>query len=91
MSQIEEVGGRLNRIALLIGRTVAVNMGVDESGDRLIFVDTDGDPIMNDGEEIIAATPEEIEEKTFLGDFAERALRAGTICKYFELEKARTP
>lgn len=91
MAAIEEVGERLNRIARLIGRTFAVDMGVDESGDRLIFVDTDGDPITNDGEEIIAATPEEIEDKTFLAEFPARAVRAGMMCKYFELEKARSP
>lgn len=91
MTEYAEVEERLKRIARLIGRVVAVDMGVERNGDRLIFVDTDGDPITNDGEEIIAATPEEIEGKTFLGEFPARAMRAAMICKYFELEKARTP
>jgi acetyl-CoA carboxylase carboxyltransferase component len=91
MADIDEVRERLTRITKMIGRVVAIDMYVERSGDRLIFVDTDGESIMADGEEIIAATPQEIEAKTFLDAFATRAFRAGMVAKYAEIERSRTP
>jgi hypothetical protein len=87
----QEVTERLNRLSRMLGRVFGIEVGVDESGDRLIFVDDDGEPITDDGEEIIAATREEIADKTFLKDFASRAGRAGAVAKWQQMERTRTP
>lgn len=89
-SEDQEVIVRLNRIARMIGRVFSIDVGVDTSGDRLIFVTADGEPITNDGDELVAATGEEIAGKD-IGDFAARALRAGMLAKYQEIERSRTP
>lgn len=91
MTDVAEAMERLNRIAHIIGnRVLGVDLGVDLSGDRLIFVNEDGDPVMNDGEEILAATSEEMAGK-YIADFSVRALRAAGIAKYLEIEKTRAP
>ena len=59
MAEVDEIVERLNRLAKLISRVVGIDVEVEESGDHLIFIDADGEPIMKDGVEIIAATPEE--------------------------------
>jgi hypothetical protein len=82
---------RLNRLARLVGRVFGIEIGVDENGDRLIFVDSNDDPITNDGEEIIAATKDEIEDKSLLAEFPVRAFRAAGILKYQEIERTRKP
>jgi hypothetical protein len=89
MSEIAEMAERLTRLARMVGRIVGLDVEVAQTGDRLIFVDADGEPISNDGDEIIAATPKEIEEKTFLDDFAVRAFRAGMVLRYQQIERAR--
>ena len=91
MSDVAEIVERLNRLAKPIGRMIGIEIEVDEHGDRLVFINSDGDEIMRDGEEIIAATPEEIANKNFLDDFAVRAFRAAMIAKYQEIERSRTP
>ena len=91
LTEDAEITERFNRVARILGnRVFGVDLGVDISGDRLIFVNEDGDPILNDGEEIIAATREEIQSKQIL-DFAVRALRAGGIAKMLEIERSRAP
>lgn len=89
LSETQEMCVYANRLARMIGRILSIEIGVDESGNRLIFVDSDGEPIHNDGEEIIAVTPEEIEKKD-IGDFLVRALRAAGIAKFQEIERSRT-
>lgn len=91
MSDIDEVAERLTRLARVIGRVVGIDVEVVKNGDRLIFIDVDGEAITNDGDEIIAATPEEIEGRKFLDDFAVRAFRAGMIRRYIQMERDRTP
>jgi hypothetical protein len=91
VSDTAEIVERLNRLAKSISRVVGIDIEVEESGNHLIFIDADGEPITNDGEEMIAATPEEIEGRKFLDDFAVRAFRAGMVAKYLEIEKSRTP
>ncbi len=91
MSELKEIGERLTRLARTISRVAGIDVGVEPQGDRLIFVDYDGEPIRADGDEIIAATPEEIASKKFLDDFAVRAFRAAMVAKYQEIETARTP
>lgn len=91
MTERDEVTERLNRLARMIARIFGTDMGVDANGDRLIFVDSDDEPVMNDGEEMVAATAEEIDDKTVFNDFAVRALRAAMMIKYQEIERARTP
>jgi hypothetical protein len=91
MSETAEVAERLTRLARAVGRVVGIDVEVAENGDRLIFVDVDGEPVTNDGQEIIAATPEEIAEKRFLDDFAVRAFRAGMLLRYQQIERDRTP
>jgi hypothetical protein len=86
-----EVCERLNRIAHLIGRTVGVEMGVGPSGDRLVFTDSNDDPVAFDGDERACATKEEIESGLFLDEFASRALRAASMLKYQEIESSRAP
>jgi hypothetical protein len=81
---------RLNRLARLISRMLGTEIEVEESGDRLVFIDVDGEPITLDGEEIIAATPEEITDRSVVGEFAVRVLRAAGIAKYQEIERARS-
>ena len=90
-NETAEVAERLTRLAKSISRVVNIDVEVEESGDRLIFVDADGDPIMADGAEIIAATPEEISGGKFLDDFAVRAFRAGMVLKYQEIQRSREP
>lgn len=89
LSKDDEVTERLNRLARLIGRIFGIEIGVDGQGDRLIFVDDDDDPISHDGQELVAATAQEIEDGTFLTDFHVRALRAAGIAKYQEIERSR--
>ena len=91
LSEDAEVMERLNRLARLIGRIFSVTLGVDVSGDRLVFVDEDDQSIMADGDEIIAATKEEIVDKRHLDEFAVRAFRAALISKNEEMERSRTP
>lgn len=92
MSNLTEACLRLNRMAhTLAARTFGVDLGVMESGDRLIFIDGTGEPVMHDGEDVIAATPEEIEENVFVNEFPVRALRAAGLAKYLEIELSRTP
>lgn len=91
MSNLTEACLRLNRMAHTLGaRTFGVDLGVMESGDRLIFIDGTGEPVMHDGEDLIAATPEEIDSTGF-GEFPARALRAAGLAKYLEIELSRTP
>jgi DNA invertase Pin-like site-specific DNA recombinase len=90
-SNAAEVCERLNRMARRLGRTLGIEIGVDESGDRLVFVDDDGDPISDDGDIMVAATAEEIAGKTFLREFAARAGRASAVAKWQEIERSRTP
>jgi hypothetical protein len=91
MSEMDEVAERLTRLARSVGRVVGIDVEVVKNGDRLIFVDADGEVIQNDGDEIIAATLEEITAKTFLNDFAVRAFRAGMLARYQQIEMSRTP
>jgi hypothetical protein len=91
LSEDAEVCERLNRLARLMGRVMGIEIGVDESGDRLIFVDADDEAITNEGQEIIAATRQEIVDKTFLDEFPVRALRAAVLAKFLEIERSRTP
>ena len=91
LSEDAEVCERLNRLARIMGRVMGIEIGVDESGDRLIFVDANDEAVTNDGQEIIAATRQEIVDKTFLDEFLARALRAAGIAKYQEIERSRTP
>jgi hypothetical protein len=86
-----EVCERLTRIARLIGRTVGIELGVSDSGDRLVFVDSADDPVALDGDELVAATAEEIAENVFLGEFYARATRAAVALKWREIEASRTP
>jgi hypothetical protein len=86
-----EVCEGLNRLARMLGRVFGIEVGVDESGDRLVFVDDNGDPISDDGDVMVAATAEEISGKTFLREFAVRAGRAAAVCKWQEMERSRTP
>lgn len=91
LSADEEVTELLNRIVRAVGaRVFGVEIGVDESGDKLIFVDANGDPVTNDGEEIIAATKDEIDRKD-IGEVPARALRAAGILKYQEIARTRSP
>lgn len=91
LSKSGEITERLNRLAHILGnRLFGVDIGVDESGDRLIFCDEDDEPIMWDGEELVAVTLEEI-EKNEIGEFYVRALRAAGFAKYIEIEKSRAP
>ncbi len=91
MSELKEIGERLTRLARTISRVAGIDVGVEPQGNRLIFVDYDGEPIRADGDEIIAATLEEITAQTFLNDFAVRAFRAAMVAKYQEIVTARTP
>jgi hypothetical protein len=91
MAELDEVAERLTRMARAIGRVVGIDVEVVKNGDRLIFVDIDGEPVTNDGEEVIATTLEEITAGKFLDDFAVRAFRAGMLLRYQQIEKARTP
>jgi hypothetical protein len=91
MSELAEVAERLTRMGRAVGRVVGIDIEVAVSGDRLIFVDIDGEPVANDGDEIIAATPEEISELKFLDDFAVRAFRAGMVLRYQQIERDRSP
>jgi hypothetical protein len=91
LSEDAEVCERLNRLARLMGRMMGIEIGVDESGDRLIFVDSNDEAVTNDGQEIVAATRQEIVDNTFLDEFFVRALRAAGIAKYQEIERSRTP
>lgn len=91
LSNDQEVCERLNRVARIIGKALGIDLGVDESGDKLVFVDENADPISIDGDEIIAATMEEVRDKTYLGEFGARALRAASIAKLQEIERSRTP
>jgi hypothetical protein len=91
LTEDAEVMERLNRLARLIGRIFSVTLGVDVSGDRLVFVDEGDESIMADGQEIIAATAHEIADKRHLDDFAVRAFRAALIYKNQEMERTRTP
>jgi hypothetical protein len=90
VSETGEIVERLNRLLKTVSRVVGLDIEVEESGDHLIFIDADGEPITNDGEEIIAATPQEIEAKTFLVDFPVRAFRAAMVAKYAEISRARS-
>lgn len=90
MSEMKEIVERLNRLLKSVSRPIGLDIEVEESGDHLIFIDADGEPITNDGEEIIAATPEELAQKTFLTEFAVRAWRAGMMAKYQEISRARS-
>jgi hypothetical protein len=91
MSELAEVAERLTRMARAIGRVVGIDVEVVQNGDRLIFCDIDGEPVTNDGEEVIATTLEEITAGKFLDDFAPRAFRAGMLLRYQQIERARTP
>ena len=91
LSADDEVQERLNRLARMIGRVFGIEIGVDGSGDRLIFVDDDDEPIFADGDEIIAATKEEVDGKKYLDDFAVRAFRAALLAKNDEMERTRKP
>jgi hypothetical protein len=90
VSETGEIVERLNRLLKTVSRVVGLDIEVEESGDHLIFIEADGEPITNDGEEIIAATPAEIEAKTFLVDFPVRAFRAAMMAKYQEIARARS-
>lgn len=90
LSEVAEVLEVLNRLARMMGRAFGIELGVDESGDRLFFVDADGAVIAHDGQEFVAATKKEIEEKNWHIDFPVRALRAAMILKYQEIERSRT-
>jgi hypothetical protein len=90
VSETGEIVERLNRLLKSVSRVVGIDVEVEESGDHLIFIDADGEPITNDGEEIIAVTPDELAQKTFLAEFAVRAWRAGMIAKYAEISRARS-
>lgn len=91
MSEATEAGVRYNRIAHIVAtRIFGVDLGVAVSGDRLIFVDGADDPVTVDGEEMIAATPEEIAAK-YIPDFPARALRAAGMVKFVEIEESRAP
>jgi hypothetical protein len=90
LSESGELTERLNRLARMVGRVFGVEIGVDESGDRLVFVDDIDEPLTNDGQEIIAVTPDEIQNKD-IGEFSVRALRAAGIAKYQQIERERTP
>jgi hypothetical protein len=91
MAEIDEACERFTRIAHLVGnRVFGVDIAVEVSGDRLIFVDGVDEPITVDGEEMVAATPEEIAEK-YIPDFPARALRAAGMLKFVEIEGSRTP
>ena len=91
MADIDEVAERLTRLARSVGRVLGIDVEVVKNGDRLIFINVDGEPITNDGDEMIAATPEEIEGRKFLDDFAVRAFRAGMVARYMQMERDRTP
>lgn len=84
-----EVCERLNRLGRLIGGVAAVWLGVSESGDRLVFVDSADDPVALDGDILVAATADEIAESNFIGDFYARAMRAAVVLKYQEIERSR--
>lgn len=90
MSETGEIVERLNRLLKTVSRVIGMDIEVEESGDHLIFIDADGEPVTNDGEEIIAATPKELTDGTFLAEFAVRAWRAGMIAKYAEISRARS-
>jgi hypothetical protein len=89
VSETGEIVERLNRVARAIGRIFGTEIEVEESGDHLIFIDVDGEPITYDGEELIAMSPSEIAAKA-IGEVPMRALRAGWIAKYAEVERARS-
>lgn len=91
MTEAAEVCTRLNRIANKIGMTLGVHLGVAEDGNQLMFTDADGDTVGDDGDELVAATAEEIEEKTFLREFANRAMYAAVVAKYDEISDSRKP
>lgn len=91
LSTDAEVCERLNRIARLIGRTLGIELGVGPSGDRLVFVDSADDPVALDGDELVAATKDEIATSNYIGDFYARAMRAAVIGKFDEIERSRTP
>lgn len=88
MTEAAEVCTRLNRIANKIGMTLGVHVGVAEDGNQLMFVDADGDTIGDDGDELVAATAEEI---AFLREFAGRAMYAAVLAKYGEIGNSRKP
>jgi hypothetical protein len=88
VSETGEIIERLNRVVKAIGRVFGTEIEVEESGDHLIFIDVDGEPVTYDGEELIAMSPQEIADKA-IGEVAARALRAGWIAKYAEVERAR--
>jgi hypothetical protein len=90
VSETKEIVERLNRLLKTVSRVIGLDIEVEESGDHLIFIDAGGEPITNDGEEIIAATPQELEAKTFLVDFPVRAFRAGMMAKYQDISRARS-
>jgi hypothetical protein len=89
VSETGEIIERLNRVLKAIGRVFGTEIEVEESGDHLIFIDVDGEPVTLDGEELIAMSPQEIAAKA-IGEVAARALRAGWIAKYAEIERARS-
>jgi Cu/Ag efflux pump CusA len=91
MAELDEVAERLTRMARTIGRVVGIDVEVVKHGNRLIFVDVDGEPVSNDGDEVIATTLEEITAGKFLDDFAARAFRAGMVLRYQQIERDRTP
>ena len=91
LSHDQEVCEYLNRLARMLGRVFGIDLGVDESGDKLVFVDADAEPIREDGEELIAATMEEVQNKMHVRDFFVRAGRAAAVAKYQEIERSRAP
>jgi hypothetical protein len=90
VSETGEIVERLNRLLKTVSRVIGIDVEVEESGDHLIFIDADGEPITADGEEIIAATPKELADGTFLTEFAVRSWRAGMMAKYQEISRARS-
>jgi hypothetical protein len=91
LSDVAEMVVRLNRLAKLISRMFGTDIEVEESGDRLVFIDPEGEALTLDGEEIIAATPEEIANQSIIGHFPARAFRAAGIAKYQEVARSRVP
>jgi hypothetical protein len=89
VSETGEIVERLNRLLKTVSRVIGLDFEVEESGNHLIFIDYDGEPITLDGEEIIAMSPQEIADKA-IGEFPARAFRAGMIAKYQEIERARS-
>jgi hypothetical protein len=89
---VDSVELMLQKATQTLGHLYGVEISVRRAesngphGAELIFVDSDNDPIADDGEAILACTAEEIASGDFLKLFAARALYAALAQRFYENE-----